>query len=160
MAAGRRSSRLIPGSAHLIPDRAGANSRLAMLRELAPKGLFYLNYFLAEIALVTGKSKKIPVRREKPRILPMPAGGIRSDNGSDLRCPGQADPRGTIRIVWRPRLSGSSAREPFAPSGRPWARPRVGARAEHEAPAPLETGDPSKIAWRVRNNRRCRETRQ
>jgi len=29
-----------------------------MLRELAPKGLFYLNYFLAEIALVTGKSKK------------------------------------------------------------------------------------------------------
>ena len=58
---------IIPGSASLIPDWAGANSRFA-LWEFAGNGLICLTVFAAKTAVARGKSTKFPVRREKPGI--------------------------------------------------------------------------------------------
>ena len=53
----RTFSRIIPGSGSLIPGWVGANSRLALLREFARKGLIYLTIIPAKQLLPEGNRR-------------------------------------------------------------------------------------------------------
>jgi hypothetical protein len=74
----RTFSGIIHGSGSLIPGWVGANSRLALLREFARKGVIYLTIFPAKRPLseesrrnsrLGGKSREIcPHRRDGPRL--------------------------------------------------------------------------------------------
>src|SRR5713226_6661261 len=81
----RTFSGIIPGSASLLPGWVGANSRFALLREFARKGLFYLPIIPDERLLSKENRRNSRFRREKPGILPASAERPRRrlpDNGA------------------------------------------------------------------------------
>src|SRR5882762_7844560 len=90
----RTFSGIIPGSASFIPGWVGANSRFALLREFARKGLFYLTIIPDERLLSEENRRNSRFRREKPGILP------HRRNGPRLRFPvnGAGCPRPSVLV--------------------------------------------------------------
>ncbi len=114
---------IIPGSANLIPGCTGVNSRFAVLREFAGKGLICLTVFTAKRRLsgenrrnsrLGGKNLEFCPRPAEPAVAQLP------DNGADLGCPGPIVPLVANRGV-----------QPFASDGLPGTGPKPAARYLH-----------------------------